>query len=56
LEDLDAEVEISSSWETVRKNIKISAEEVLRYSELNKCKTWSDEGWRKEEQDHQIPI
>jgi hypothetical protein len=27
LEDLDAEVEINSAWETIRENIKISAKE-----------------------------
>jgi hypothetical protein len=27
LEDLDAEVEINSAWETIRENIKISARE-----------------------------
>jgi hypothetical protein len=29
LEELDAEVEISSAWKTSRKNIKITAEEAL---------------------------
>jgi hypothetical protein len=29
LEDLDAEVEIDSAWETIRENIKISAKEHL---------------------------
>jgi hypothetical protein len=33
LEDLDAEVEINTVWETVRENIKISAEESLGYYE-----------------------
>jgi hypothetical protein len=31
LEDLDAEVEINSAWETIRENIKISAKESLGY-------------------------
>jgi hypothetical protein len=31
LEDLDAEVEIKSSWETIRDNTKISAKESLDY-------------------------
>jgi hypothetical protein len=31
LEDLDAEVEINSAWETIRKNINISAKESLGY-------------------------
>jgi hypothetical protein len=30
LEDLDAEVEIKSAWETIRENIKISAKESLK--------------------------
>jgi hypothetical protein len=30
LEDLDTEVEINSSWETIRENIKISAQESER--------------------------
>jgi hypothetical protein len=29
LEDLDAKVEISSAWETIRENIKIAAKESL---------------------------
>jgi hypothetical protein len=31
LEDLNVEVEIISSWETIRENIEISAEESLGY-------------------------
>jgi hypothetical protein len=31
LEDLDAEEEIYSAWETIRENIKISAKESLGY-------------------------
>jgi hypothetical protein len=37
-EDLNAEVEISSSWEIIRENIKISAKESLGYCELKKHK------------------
>jgi hypothetical protein len=44
LEDLDAEVEINSAWETIRENIKISAKESLGYFELKKNKPWFDEG------------
>jgi hypothetical protein len=40
LEDLDAEVEINSSWETIRQNIKISAKESLGYFDLKKHKPW----------------
>jgi hypothetical protein len=42
LEDLDAEVEINSAWETIRENIKISAKESLGYLELKKHKPWFD--------------
>jgi hypothetical protein len=38
LEDLDAEVEINSAWETIRENIKIAAKESLGYFELKKHK------------------
>jgi hypothetical protein len=44
LEDLDAEVEIDSAWETFRENIKISAQESLGFFELKKHKPWFDEG------------
>jgi hypothetical protein len=36
LENLNAEVEINSAWETVRENITISAKESLGYFELKK--------------------
>jgi hypothetical protein len=44
LEDLDAEVEINSAWETIRENIKISAKESLGSFELKKHKPWFGEG------------
>jgi hypothetical protein len=47
LEDLDAEVEINSAWDTIRENIKISAKESLGYFELKKHKPWFDEGCKK---------
>jgi hypothetical protein len=47
LEDLDAEVEINSAWETIRENIKISAKECLGYFEFKKHKPWLDEGCSK---------
>jgi hypothetical protein len=47
LEDLDAEVEINSAWETIGKNIQISAKESLGYFELKKHKPWFDEGCSK---------
>jgi RNAse (barnase) inhibitor barstar len=43
LEDLDKEVEINSTWEMIRENIKIPAEESLGYCELKKHKPWFDE-------------
>jgi hypothetical protein len=36
LEDLAAEVEINSAWETIIENIKISAKGSLGYFELKK--------------------
>jgi hypothetical protein len=47
LEDLDAEVEITTAWETIRQNIKISAKESLGYFELKKHKPWFKEGCLK---------
>jgi hypothetical protein len=44
LEDLDAEVEINSNWETIGENIKISTKESLGYFGLKKHKLWFDEG------------
>jgi hypothetical protein len=44
LEDLDAEVEINSAWETIRENIKISAKDSLGYFELKKHKPWFNGG------------
>jgi hypothetical protein len=43
LEDLDAEVEINSTWETIRENLKFSAKESLGYFDLKKHKPWFDE-------------
>jgi hypothetical protein len=47
LEDLDAEVEINSAWETIRENIKISAKESLGYYELRRHKPRFEEGCSK---------
>jgi hypothetical protein len=44
LENVDAEVEINTVWETIRENIKISAKENLSYYEKKKHKPWFDEG------------
>jgi hypothetical protein len=46
-EDLDAEVQINSTWEMIRDNIKISAKESLGYYELKKHKPWSDQACSK---------
>jgi hypothetical protein len=47
LEDLNAEVEINSGWETIRENIKTSAKESIGYYELKEHKSWFDEGCSK---------
>jgi hypothetical protein len=47
LEDLEAEVEIDSAWETINENIKISAKESPGYLESKKHKPWFDEGCSK---------
>jgi hypothetical protein len=46
LENLDNYVDINRAWETIRENIKISAEESLGY-ELKKHKPWFDKGCSK---------
>jgi hypothetical protein len=46
LENLDDDVDIKRAWETIRKNIKISAIESLGYHEL-KHKPWFDKGCSK---------
>jgi hypothetical protein len=47
LENLDTEVNITTAWETIRENIKISAKDSLGYYELKKHKPWFDEGRAK---------
>jgi hypothetical protein len=37
----------NSAWETIRENIKISANENLGYYELKKHKPWFGEGYSK---------
>jgi hypothetical protein len=44
LENLDAEVDINKTWETIRENIKISAKESIRYHVMKKHKPWFEEG------------
>jgi hypothetical protein len=43
LENLDAEMEINSAWETIRENIKISAKERLGYFEVSYGEVQSQE-------------
>jgi hypothetical protein len=43
-ENLDHDMDISSAWETITENIKISAKESLSYNESKKRKPWFDEG------------
>jgi hypothetical protein len=43
LEDFDTEVEINSTWETIRDNMKISTKEIVGYFKLMKYKPWFDE-------------
>jgi hypothetical protein len=45
--ELDADVDINSSWETIRENVKISAKENLAYYELKEHKPWFYEGCSK---------
>jgi hypothetical protein len=47
LENLDTEEDINRYWETIRENIKISANESLCFYELKNHKPWFDEGWSK---------
>jgi hypothetical protein len=44
MEDLEADVEINTIWETIRENIKISAKEILGHNGLKQHKPWFDEG------------
>jgi hypothetical protein len=44
LENLDAEVDINKTWETIRENVNISAKESLGYYELKEHNLWFDEG------------
>jgi hypothetical protein len=47
LENIDTEEDINSAWETIRKNIRISAQESLGYLNFKKHKPWFDEGCSK---------
>jgi hypothetical protein len=47
LEDLDADIEINSAWETIRENINISAKESLGYYELKTHRPWFHEDCSK---------
>jgi hypothetical protein len=48
LEDSDTEVDINSTWEIIRENIKISAKEGLGYCEVKNI----SHGLMKDAQDH----
>ncbi|PNF43036.1 hypothetical protein B7P43_G07223 [Cryptotermes secundus] len=47
LENLDTEVDVNKTWETIRENIKMSAKESLGYYEPKKHKPWFDAGCSK---------
>jgi hypothetical protein len=47
LQDLDAEVECNSAWETIKESIRISAKASLGYYELRKDKPWFDKACSK---------
>jgi hypothetical protein len=43
LENLDDDVDATTAWETIRVNIRISAEESLGHYELKQHKLWFGE-------------
>jgi uncharacterized Zn finger protein len=43
LEDWDTEIEINSSWETIRENMSISTQGCVGSYEVKKPKSWFDE-------------
>jgi hypothetical protein len=47
LEDLDADVDINSAWETIRANVKLSAKETLGCYDMKKHKSCVNEGCSK---------
>jgi hypothetical protein len=47
LENSDDEVDINIAWETIRENIKISAEGSLSYYKLKNHKPWFDDRYLK---------
>jgi hypothetical protein len=47
LANLDAEVDISSAWGTIRENTEISSKDILGYCKLKKHNLWLDEGCSK---------
>jgi hypothetical protein len=44
LENMDTEVDVDKTWESITENIKISARESLGYHELKKNKSCFDDG------------
>jgi hypothetical protein len=47
LENLEAEVDINRTWETMRENITFLDKGSLGYCEFKEHKPWFDEGWSK---------
>jgi hypothetical protein len=47
LEELDAEVQINSTWEMIRENVTTLAKESLGYFELKKHMKWFNKGFTK---------
>jgi hypothetical protein len=47
LENLEDSRDINRAWDNIRENIKISAQESLRYCEPKHRKPWFDEGCSK---------
>jgi hypothetical protein len=47
LENLDDEVDSTTSWETIRENIKLLAKWSLGFYERKKHKPWFEEGCSK---------
>jgi hypothetical protein len=56
LEDLNAEVEINSAWETIRENIQISAKDSPGHFELKNHKPRFDESCSKLDQRKQVKL
>jgi hypothetical protein len=44
LENLYADADSNTAWETIRENIKVSVKEGIGYYEMKKHKPWFDQG------------